>query len=975
MTSSHARRSPRHIVVMSFRTLAACSTVALLLMRASSARAQISGGPSAENSAPAVLRAGVRFFVSSDAARPQREIDSGGAPLLRQPIAVDLRGLTKTQALAEIGRAAGVSLAYASAVITNNETLNFARPASIGAALEAVLDRLPVDVVVGPNDALILLARTAVPARLDGLVVDSLSREPVRLAAVRLDGHPETVLTDDAGRFHVAAVAGAIDLTVRRIGYRPVHIRLVAPASGASANVSLAPSAVALSPVLVDGAPTARDSAARAAGQRIMAAVLERRRAERQRLRNYRFQAHVLFAERDTTHPADSLASVAGLHGSVIQGYWERRHEQQTIVARREWKNPSSGGVMTWSISVNNVLTAQDFDDSRWSLNGVLPSALPSPLAEDALAHYTFSVLDTLVEHGVRVIRLSIQPRHPTRGAFDGVLDVSDSSYQLVELDAGLSRATYDDLSIENLRVRTRFAEVDPGIVLPVRLEAEAHGSFNFIGTAALNVAYTVAMSDYRINEGTRPSGVVEYPIVIADSADHAKPATFAAAPPIPLTPAEARVWQIVDSTKAVAPAPTPPGTFNVRVQHVSLNDLADIQFNRVNGWSLGVGGTWKQSLADSTMTPTAKLIYEFGSRRLGYRLGDEVLLSPANRLSVSAQYHSESVTLPEFASPNYNPSLAALLVGAGADRLEYYRERGLNTSISTRLVGLTQLTVDYVDERQSSLAVRAGYARSRGGLFGLIPPPNTPIEDGQLHAVRATIAYDSRALVLEPHGTERTEDVGSFAVHDGDDYTTVSLEAESSPRARLGGDFDYRRYVVRIQRHDEDWLLGTTDIVAIAGTSTGFLPAQRLFLINGGAAVPATDEPFSTVADSVFGGTRAAAVTLRHTLPDDLLRQSGIPVIRSLPLVFTVGASVFWSSFDDKVNASSIPAVNGRLLGAGSGQRPVFVRAAGTPYGEVGVTVAYQPIKVIPIGIAVRVGRQLSHYASTQTRVTIGEW
>ena len=54
-----------------------------------------------------------------------------------------------------------------------------------------------------------------------GTVYDTLSGAPLRLVIVRVVESGLSALTDDAGRYRVAAVPGALHLVVRQIGYEP----------------------------------------------------------------------------------------------------------------------------------------------------------------------------------------------------------------------------------------------------------------------------------------------------------------------------------------------------------------------------------------------------------------------------------------------------------------------------------------------------------------------------------------------------------------------------------------------------------------------------------------------------------------------------------------------------------------------------------------------------------------------------------
>ncbi len=638
------------------------------------------------------------------------------------------------------------------------------------------------------------------------------------------------------------------------------------------------------------------------------------------------------------SHP-DSTPSILSLRESVIEGYWEvSGRTRQTTIARR-YGVLTAGGTR-WSIT--DVPNVEDFDRDRWLLMGLTREPLPSPIAANALKHYAFSLLDTVMVEGRRAFRLSIRPNSSERPAFDGIIDVADSTFDILTVDVGIAQTVDKDLDIIGLRERLRFADVGAGRWMPVAIETTLRGSI--LDVTSMGLQLTATLGNFRLNGGA-PSRLIEYPFVVANGADAASKGVYAKRPPVPLTPAE---------TLALKPFDSVPLPWWL---HINLSsNMSDIRFNRVDGWTPSLGGAWRAPAFAPSMAPTVRLGYALGSRHWSYLAGDQLVLSAANRVSIGALFHDETVTSPVFASDRYNPTFGAVLAGAGADNLNYHRERGVVASASTRLIALTQLSVSYTDARQSSLSIRPRYATLSGGRFGLVSQPNAPILDGQLHALSASISYDSRPMLLEPHGYARLSDTG--IPQPTASFTTVSLETELSAPATLGGDFTYRRSVARITRSQQWGALGSTTLTGMAGLATGNLPPQRYFDIDGGASLSSKDTPFSTLGDSVLGGSRAAAVTVEHVFPASLLKRSGIPGIRSLPIDFAVHGGAFWSTF-----APSVIVPRGAAVGS-----------APSGYREVGFTAGYR-IPFLPFELAVRVGRRLSRYPTSGTRLTIGFW
>ena len=146
----------------------------------------------------------------------------------------DLHGVTRDHALDGIAHTAGLSVVYASDVIPRSGSVVLVNPAiTIGAAFEAVLGGLPLDVLIEPNGTIVLSARgagAAAGASIRVQLSEQLSKLPLEGALVSLlasDGATATEGLTDAHGIRVLSTqaAGEYRVRVRRIGYRPLYLR------------------------------------------------------------------------------------------------------------------------------------------------------------------------------------------------------------------------------------------------------------------------------------------------------------------------------------------------------------------------------------------------------------------------------------------------------------------------------------------------------------------------------------------------------------------------------------------------------------------------------------------------------------------------------------------------------------------------------------------------------------------------------
>jgi hypothetical protein len=771
------------------------------------------------------------------------------------------------------------------------------------------------------------------PQVVHGTVVDSISGTPIRLATVRVNGGAGSTLTNDAGQFSIGVAAGTVTLDVRRIGFQPLARTIVVSATGAVPELTLRMErfAVGLNAVV----STAADDFAR----RLITAAIARKQQLRGQLHDYRYQAHVrLVVDRLRPSATDSASRHRGaMEETVTSAYWERPdHFQEHILARRETDNISAE---------RNLLGAREIEDFSRDRIAAGPNSLVSPIADDALDHYQYRVLDTLTEAGRRVFRLSLEPTSDRFAAFIGTIDVVDSTFDVAGFDVGVNAAT-DVGRLRDYRYQQQFSQESGGRWMPtlITITADVQIPFPFGGAddrAMIN--YSAALDSFVFNGGAPPAGLGEYRILVDDRADHPDSAVWKSAPQLPPQATAARDSGRPDSVSYTGAEHGP--TLADAIRLVRTLDL--FHFTRVDGWYFGASYSWHDLDSAPWMVPTVKAGYALGSKRWEYRVGDQFELSQSRRMWVGASYHDETITRPGITADSYNPSLRAVIAGPRGDGLDYYRERGVVASFSTKLIDLTQLDLAYTYARQSSLALLPRYAARDTGRRA--PIPNRPIDDGRLGSLSATISYDSRPMIRQ-RGEDRR-----VASPTG---TRVTLSAEGADPSTLGGDFEYRRYTLRVERAQELFGWGTTTVSAVGGVGSNGLPAQRYFAISGGARIlQTTSAPFSTLRDSVFAGNRVAALSLDHNFGRTLFLRSGLPGIRDVPFTFGVHAGVFWTSFE----------------GTGTAARDSALTSHGLPYREVGVSLGNLTPFLGIVDLGVRFGWQLSAFPTARRRLEIG--
>ena len=656
---------------------------------------------------------------------------------------------------------------------------------------------------------------------------------------------------------------------------------------------------------------------------RIIAAAIARKHALLAALHEYEYQVSVKFVVHDLDKPQDSVSSLALISETRSDAYWKSPgHYHEAIVARRRVNHLNA----VW-----NTISVGDIANFQQDRIDILPHSFVSPIADDALDHYRFRVLDTLAVDGRRVLRLAIEPRSETSPSFTGVIDIADSTYDVMAIDVGVNDAARFGIW-KQIRYQQRFEDTGDGRWMPreIRLTGEARLGLKIPRTPRhLAFEQEARFDDFRFGAGGRADDLNEVRIVIDQQADHADSAAWSAPGGIPLTNAERGEWNRRDSA-----ARRPPGLVSRIGQAVNLSQVATaspdfFHFNRVDGAYVGVGSSWRRT---PDMTLSTKLGYAAGSERWQYRAGGEFRVSEAQRLWLGASYHDETVNRPSLVPHAVDPTIEALLYRR--DPLDYYREAGLTLSFATRPFDFTRLDLRYNDQEQTDLPVVTDYSLLRPSRA---PRVNGFIVDGRMRTLSGSFTYDSRSLLrrngLDSHLPSLT-------------WTRITMSAEVASPSLIPNDFDFGRYSLQVERHQRTLKLGITTINALVGITTGTVPPQRYFTIDFGMrALGFQGGGFKTLGDTSFAGNRVLMLSVRHDFDRLLFAKSGLPLIRHLPFTLSVYGGMFAIDF---VNHTPTPSDSA-------------FRTTSSPYTEAGFALGNLTPFLAPLNLGAHFTWQLS--------------
>ncbi|HUL49485.1 MAG TPA: DUF5686 family protein [Gemmatimonadales bacterium] len=780
------------------------------------------------------------------------------------------------------------------------------------------------DAVVSPTDVPAPAPQTVIT----GIVQDSLSERPLRVAVVRIVETGVSTLTDDGGRYRLTAPTGPVTIEVRRIGYEPLTLPITLRGRFMMLDIALRPVAIGLEAVTV----TDVDEFAR----RLMQRVIARKHEVFHDAHDFKYETYVKFVIRDLDQHPDSAQSVLLITETRTTAYWEEpNHFQERIIARRQTSNLSA---------FNNLIGGGELANFSRDRIEIPKYSIVSPIADDAFDYYDYHLLDTLEVDGHRVYRVGIEPRTQVTPLFVGMIDIADSTYDILQMDVRGNDVVRVN-GTKNLRYRQRFRDVGGGRWMPYDISFTGEVLILPLPGVPTHMAFEhhALLDGFEFDLRSRPAGLKEFRLVVDDAADHPDSSRWTGPGAIPLTHAEQAAWQRIDSIANLPPDLSYRVLRGMGTAYRLSKDPEFFHFNRVDGTYLGAGGIWDKR---PELRIDGKLGYATGSDIWQYRVGGGFRISESQRTWLEAHYYDETLNRPTFISRDYNPTYRALFFRL--DPLDYYRENGVVVALNTKLFDFTDFTLRYRDARQSNLSVITDYS-----LFSVERPqrPNPAIFEGRMRALSASFAYDSRPLL-------RSKGQDFYLEQYARNRTRIALQVEVSDPAIIPSDFDYQRYAIQIERRQRTFNLGVTTIVAAAGLATGDVPPQRYFVVDYGMkALTFQGNGFNTLSETNYMGTRGAMITVRHNFDRLLFAKSRIPVIRDLPFTLSIHGGAFWTSFasaDNPPPLANLPSIS-----------------AQHPYTEVGFGLGNLTPFLAPLNFAAHFTWQLSSYPTN--RFTFG--
>jgi len=551
------------------------------------------------------------------------------------------------------------------------------------------------------------------------------------------------------------------------------------------------------------------------------------------KLKSYRFDAFT----RQTLRSDTSIASITEAYSTgymndddTLREVIKQKRQTQNIpldenfAAVRGIVNFNEDEIGLFRMTVNNKSSGYRF---------------VGPTAPDALEFYDYKLLGTSVINGVEVYKIRMIPKSRIKPLFDGIITIADETFAVMGVDV-VPNETFNIPFIKDieLRYRQQFSLYDSLFWMPSDIRITGGLSVSIIGISMprIGIEQTSAIYDYTVNIPI-PDSVLKKPRLVVDSAASTFDSTFWKEHEIlPLTGEEQIAYASLDSTQTLEEQFKPSGPLASLGEDGagSVLEHLDARFNRVEGFFLG--GKIKQDSLVPNTSLRASAGYGFSDTTFKYNIGATYFPLKKKTFGFGADVYRKLENIPD---EGYYGSVAISLMSLidKNDYRDYYLATGWRAFTTFNPTRLFSLQLGFGGEKHTSMFNNTDFSIfSKNKVYR----PNPAIIEETLQSINFDFRYGGEEIPL------------GIISRDGFDFSV-----EHSSPSFTGGDFDFTRYTTSF-----DWSVQTfaTDLLfppklslkLSAGTSTGSLPPQKMFVLDSRASGYA---PFGVLRGSAIKG------------------------------------------------------------------------------------------------------------------------
>ncbi len=754
--------------------------------------------------------------------------------------------------------------------------------------------------------------------KLSGSVYNEETKEPIPFVNIRIAGTSQGTSSNLEGKFLLTLNDSKSKLIFTIVGFKRKEIN--ADNLKNEIKIGLVPDPIQFMEIVVG---TDEDPA-----YRVVREAIKRKEQNRAGLNSLEYD----FFSKDIFLSSGEVAMVSEKFST---GYYQNNKKEKIITHSVHITENEKKNALKFD---RNILDRIYVDFTQDSLT-IIGNKVFLPLAKNAFDWYDYKMIEVKQAGSVHECYIQVIPKSQIQPLLKGKIVIEDSSYSMKNIDLknndGIRFPYVNDLNISFIQNCDRFDKY----WLPTYFKAESSLKMNFQGLIGLN---TVSMNqvsmftNYKINPHI-PDSVYNIVSTIApDSSKNPKIKFVKAAElsraqidslrPIPLTQAEIKAYNELDSSKTVVTQLKITGVLGGYASDAiknDQNDKSDFGFfnfagevfrylnfrdNRVDGILLG--GKYSDSFFDKSFSTTLKAGYAFAKKKVEANFSLSINFNRGFIDRIDLALYSEArqwQILNPF--PDWLNS-ANVLIGFG-DQFNYYDAGGFNVGFKNNYSHKFSISAAFCYEKQQSipaLKYQSFFAANRNVR------PNPEIMEGNDSKISIGFAAGKSPQEYQP------------MLNDG-----IIAQIDFSNPA-LGSNFNYKRGRILLQYSintiykelfSSPYLVLGLEGAALLGSygpQHTITPASALNIYS----------PFTTfkgIAPYEYVGDRLIAVHVEHnwrTIPYQAL---GLDFLTNLNFDFMTGFSALkmWSEKEypgnhslDKIYWESYISF-GKILGFGS--------------------------------------------------------
>jgi len=701
-----------------------------------------------------------------------------------------------------------------------------------------------------------------------GKVTDSETGEPLPYCNISISGTYRGTTSNLDGIYKLKLHSGKYALLFQYMGYKSETVEIELVLQNLLLDIKLHPQVLPMNAITVYANQKSE-------AELLILKASKRKRKSLQFIKDYSCNSYTKTSYKSSV----KKTAYGGIFETFSELYFNAPNKwHKVLLSQRQTANIPK--------SVNYV-SSNTFLDINADKIHLGKKTIVGPTAPDAIAYYSYEILDTLYQDNNRIFKIKFSPKNENLPAMSGELYLVDKYFIINHIDAALNEECNYDV-FENIHIIQRYKALNDSIYLPNYSLRESNFVIDIPGFPTLLMKKENFRENCIVNSDKNKIAPDDKTVEIRNTI------SFDSIPMHipPLTVDEKNGYSKLDSivhhnkklyffTRLVKLI-----NYYAFLKSQPIGDFSDFfHFNRVEGIFGGASIDTKEYL-------------EFISLKAGYGYGTQdekskYYICPSlrfknrkialkftfgyyNRLEKREQTEEYPIWLNSFESIFNN-----------FDYFDYYYTKGNTIDLDFKF-GRLQFNTSYINEKHSSAYKNINYALFKQNQF----IDNPAILAGRFVGPSIKVKYSNIAY-LESSLSKR--------LIPNQNFTELDFSVDAGLK-NWGSDVDFYKYQLMLFFRKNTYYKGFFDISFLIGTSTGNLPLQKYFEVESGFSGYERFKAFSTLDQNTYIGTNKFALYIEHNFHNSIFRLSRIPLINKIPWELSLIYNTGWAG-NKKIN------------------------------------------------------------------------